>query len=301
MNENRKLKMKKNVMLYKYRKLYEENSGKITLNGHTHDLLTKNKVYFSSPFGFNDPFDTDIPVDFHCTEEEFYRYHFVDKKSNREMRRKIRSIGFHKIWEQQQILADNPQFNEELDMSTANRFRIFCLAKEYDITMMWSHYADSHKGICVGIKAIHESESKTPQIGLSLPDEDSGINQTIYWPVYEVKYAADNELNPPIKFFSDDSDKIIEKITTKSDCWSYEKEMRMILWNPIEKDHVIRLARGSIGEVIFGLNTPSEVMSETIKNMRLAVGNLEDINFYQMKKNREQKSIHREALDIDRF
>ena len=36
--------------------------------------------------------------------------------------------------------------------------KILCLATEHDNLLMWSHYADSHKGICIEYTPFNENE-----------------------------------------------------------------------------------------------------------------------------------------------
>jgi hypothetical protein len=83
----------------------------------------------------------------------------------------------------------------------ASRFGVLCLSEKKDDLLQWSHYADRHKGICLGF--------------------DLG-NGGKFAPV---KYVADR-FRFPTKL---DEDFMWKLLSTKSLHWSYEKEWRVFL------------------------------------------------------------------------
>lgn len=66
------------------------------------------------------------------------------------------SIKNHRLY-----LSDGSNFNDPFDchifdkstngMILVNKLRILCLTNSHTKKMMWSHYADSHKGVCLAI------------------------------------------------------------------------------------------------------------------------------------------------------
>lgn len=74
--------------------------------------------------------------------------------------------------------------------------RICSLSKNYKHTLLWSHYADSHKGCCIEVSAVNEREQPTP-----------------------IKYI---EQIPVV----DGTQNGKELLSHKSTVWAYEKEVR---------------------------------------------------------------------------
>ena len=54
------------------------------------------------------------------------------------------------------VLRVNKDYNKFIDYwinDIKSHTFIICLSKEYNDILMWSHYADSHRGICIGYDA----------------------------------------------------------------------------------------------------------------------------------------------------
>lgn len=105
--------------------------------------------------------------------------------------------------------------NMKKEMSKDNG--LICFSKEWSNPVIWSHYADRHKGICLGF-----------DISENLPD-DALI------PIeYEAERLAVEILDAEGNLKIDET--LIKKISaTKYDSWKYEQEVR-ILVNLNEKD-----------------------------------------------------------------
>ncbi len=81
--------------------------------------------------------------------------------------------------------------------------RICSLSKNYDNPLLWTHYADEHKGICIAL------EVPTSSVWYKMP----------------VNYSSSPpSLNNKIKH----QDWVNTIFSTKSDFWSYEQEVRYI-------------------------------------------------------------------------
>ena len=124
------MKKEKPEYLYKY----------CPINRHTLDMISSNEAYFSLPKDFNDPFDCNIIPEIVYTKEE----HIIVLNT---MKGRLTS-------EEYKILEDNPtkameQAWEGTINNIRNSLRIFCLSAINNNVMMYSHYADSHKGICL--------------------------------------------------------------------------------------------------------------------------------------------------------
>ena len=121
--------------------------------------------------------------------------------------------------------------------------RIYCLTPIPDSTLMWSHYADHHRGICL------EFDKDSDLIGMSL--------QVRYRDTYP-------ELLPQNR-------DVLALVLTKSSDWSYEQEFRIIAStiNTPAKLHgdFVMLPDGALTAIIVGCQCKhySEILS-IVKN-----------------------------------
>ena len=105
------------TLLYKYRKV-DENTLSIFIN---------DEVYFSSVKSFNDPFDAQLNL-------------FDGLKAFAENSEELKFPDDHSRIKQ---ICDDA--NKELADTG-----VFSLSSTNNQILMWSHYADHHKGICIG-------------------------------------------------------------------------------------------------------------------------------------------------------
>ena len=156
--------------------------------------------------------------------------------------REINTLEKDQIWLSAPSSFDDPWdcflSPELINLPTAatnliNRLRIACFSDREDNTRMWSHYADSHKGICIGYKT-----------------NGSSLNS---WNLKEVTYSdkIPESFNPDI----DDSvycKKTFEDlVTTKSSDWDDQNEFRFISWDCY--DNLIDVNREDIASITFGV------------------------------------------------
>jgi len=152
-------------------------------------------------------------------------------------------------------------------------YRICCLSKTYKNILMWSHYADSHKGICIGFKINDEKNFKL---------EINGNNRKID----KVKYVKDFSELRAIKFFrytdSSEKDLIKKYLSYKYRIWKYEKEYRIILPSEKIKNHKGQLKYNSIKQIIFGSEVTPKVIKLTIQEIKNNNSCFNNIEFYQL-------------------
>lgn len=250
-------------LLYKYRKW--EPFGK--------RMLEDNEFYFTSPRDLNDPFDCHIDPEFGPATRgeklERFRQHLATRHP------KLDESEVHKL-----ALKEYPPgsiFPGQRDKkkwlaSTLERqhnfFGILSLSWTPIDVLMWTHYADHHKGICVG---------------LSVDKIDAFINARVvekkrtFFYRDPVQYV---EERPVWNFIKDDTFEMLSKsFVTKSSSWAYEQEERVFTtvdpkmepFLPLsESDRKICLLKGTIKEVWLGLNA----QEQTEKEVRRILKNL---------------------------
>ncbi len=141
---------------------------------------------------------------------------------------------------------------------------VSCFSKKMDSILMWSHYAESHKGFCIGIDS--------PEL------ENSDL-------LSYVNYSEDFlEVDHKAFLYSNKKGKINKEweriLTQKYIDWKYEEEVRLILHfdNPQAKGKCFSLPEGSIKEIYFGCKMNDKNKS----NIRKIMAD-RNVTFYDMK------------------
>ncbi|PTN32677.1 DUF2971 domain-containing protein [Desulfonatronum sp. SC1] len=181
--------------LYKYR----------TIGSRWLELVfSESKIWLSNPLAFNDPFDCMPKVVIHKNHykrEQFYKMLVKSRFPNytkAQIKRELKNPVFRRI--------STHAYLDEIFKKFLKDFGIYCLSEVPDDILMWSHYSDSHKGICLQFKA------KT--------------DLTIFWEAYKVKYQDDY---PEVNIMDlGNYDQFFNLFATKSNHWKYEQERRII-------------------------------------------------------------------------
>jgi hypothetical protein len=221
------------LILYKYRDWENENHKRI---------LTEKELFFSASKNFNDPFDTMIPLIYKeedLTDENILRKLYeVGKEtfpelSDMELYTKC-TERFFEIKENGFFEVEDPEREEN-----NNLFGILSLTCLNDNLLMWAHYANSHKGFCIGFNIE------------KLKSLEEGI-------VVEVIY--DNKM-PIMPLFNDIKD-YIKLLITKSLDWKYEKEYRIL--KSYYSNKTINFSSDIVENIVLGLNMKESYKKEII-------------------------------------
>ena len=218
------------MILYKY--LAWENSC-------TQRNIKNNTWWFNTPIGFNDPYD--INPSFEMDEEER-----EDLKKLQIPEQILDSLSIEQIL----TLARSGDRSRVYN----SRYGIYCFSCKNDDILMWSHYGDQHRGICLGFNV--------PQEDLQLKDaseQNIDRNGNFTFKLFPIKYES---VRPKFifskKFTNKDVNKMIEDLLqVKSDKWSYEKEQRIMIRSEKEGIFPCELHYPSeyLTEVIIGANS----------------------------------------------
>lgn len=209
------------------------------------DLINR-EITVVDPKMFNDP--TDCPIYTILNKMNNYK----DAEDNKPLKD---AYSFMKI----------RCFVSNKSVKTGNLKQLEPQKEEYKNFLMWSHYAESHKGVCIKYRLNQnflEFNHKL-QVGSGLMD---------------VKYTEKQVIG--------DCYSIDEQtaFATKNSCWSYENEVRLIHYDPNCDSPVKALPLGENGNVeavYFGLKCPKKDI-ETIRGILT-----EDVAYFQMKEDDE--------------
>lgn len=218
--------------LYKFRSLSDASLL------HTTRIITHSELYLSAPSLFNDPFDCKPGFVLNATKEELRNFakSIIERNSVA-----LTSEDLHEDVEKIVALLSNPeertQTSEILNaamQAVINKHGVCCLSEDWKSILMWSHYADSHKGICFRFKA----NSYTPLFG-----EAQRVRYADSFPAINV--ALDEHLSDALKI-----------LLTKSEQWAYERE-----WRIVDRQHgpgVRTFEPDALKAILLGMNIKQE-------------------------------------------
>ncbi|MCQ2496878.1 MAG: DUF2971 domain-containing protein [Lachnospiraceae bacterium] len=187
-----------------------------------------NDKYFKNTFGFatrllpdffDKAFDEKL-LEEELTAENLAKIHgIIDEGDDFELLTKVYSKLFPDTENAfNKLKTDIIHLIDSLVDSILSKFRIICLTADVKNILMWSHYADSHRGIC---------------IEYDYSDYDSIPYSEVPYPVlYSEKRIVVNANDMP-KDKSGNHEKLnyklIKGLITKSNSWEYENEWRLLL------------------------------------------------------------------------
>ena len=195
-------------------------------------MLKNREFYFSDPKHFNDP--VDCRIDIYSAVRA--AVDLVEKEDS-SVKSKLQELD----------TLDNIFTKIENDVKKA---AVFSLSKEKNNVLMWSHYADSHKGFSAGF-TLSNKFTKYNEANAIIGTE-------------EVRYSEDN---PFVKYFLEFAQypKVPEwnefwvsllsiGLVAKSNPWKYENEVRIIRGMPGK----VHFSPEELKTVIFGLQMESK-------------------------------------------
>jgi len=149
----------------------------------------------------------------------------------------------------------------------ADKYGVLCLSSNPSSVLMWSHYADNHKGIVIQLERSGGSELRNS-------DKTFKVEYSDKYPNSEFSNVVGNSSERDLK-------QLI--LARKGDYWSYEEEWRVIENN----GNKIYDRPGQITGVIFGLRTS---FSQKAAIMKLCINS--GINMFDARRVNNMYSIN---------
>lgn len=173
-------------------------------NEYAIDELEEGYIYFSKPDELNDPYDCFFGLIKMKKDQQKMKKYFQKKYpwSNRKERRNQAK---------ELVKTDGAKIIKEAHMRVAQQVGIASFTISCGNLMMWSHYSNFHKGICLGFNKI--------------VDED-------YFESFRVNYLKTDEEYEIYEYDPTDNEQFIKAmrhlVSTKSFLWGEEYEQRII-------------------------------------------------------------------------
>jgi hypothetical protein len=281
--------------LYKYR-----DFGNRTL-----DMVVSDNVYYADPSTFNDPLDTrpSLKIDLDEAELEKILRSFVERRISAEMSAAAKTIKYrgpktidhikrHSRRQADQLIEEIEFHAMDSEYESEDRQRlllghyievellqqydkgIVSLAEQATCPLMWSHYGDQHRGVC---------------IGYSVPANATGD-------LYKVKYGGSRLVEASkVAAMLDGNDVACGQVEEgvllrKAKSWGYEREWRLIRHRGLQNSPL------ELEEIIFGMRCKASAKYAVVKALE---GRDRLIKFYEMREVSGTFKLKKYALNYD--
>lgn len=191
-------------------------------------ILSGESLKFSCPFDFNDPFESRSCYQIDNSDEgkRFIHEKLKENYSN-PSKRISEAQRIQRKFSDPRPIDEEPAYQELI-----RKIGVCCFSEVKDSILMWSHYANEHKGICIGFDTT----------------------KSLFRFAWQVNYQ---EEFPITKRPSESVDVLLDKtMLTKADCWSYEKEWRIVrrTLTEMERNHRLQNKRFSDEDIQLLIN-----------------------------------------------
>jgi hypothetical protein len=263
--------------LYKYR----------SFGTHSLRLLTQTELYYSDPRRFNDPLDCNptIEIDVYRSSLEKLCYRFLRDAGRNEDDAK-HTINNLRRWSTQFGFETEDEFDEYLKGILGDEIKrafdaemarkgVCSFSETWASPLMWSHYADEHRGVCIEYDTTKTAHPDIAPVNYRSP-RSVKTSDLINW-----KFKASSEAQRRVSntyFFA------------KSPQWKYENE-----WRDIRDSSGIHTTNLFISGIHFGLRCDSAVVTSIVK---LFSGD-KTINFFEIYPLNDSFKLKRRPVDRD--
>jgi hypothetical protein len=191
------------------------------------DIFEKRKVFLNNATKFNDPFECrpSLTVDeSKLAIAEYLKKLIKDEfpNANRAEKNKLMRGG-------------RPSLIDQVKLSKAyNGFiatvGIYSLSEKNDDLLMWAHYSNAHRGLCL--------------------EFDASTKDSLFWEAFRVVYQEDYPIVNMMRL--DEAEEFRKALLTKSSHWSYEQEWRILKMETEGGPGYFKFAPELLTGVIFG-------------------------------------------------
>jgi len=286
----------KTLYLYKYR----------AFSPLSVQSLIADEVYFADPSSFNDPLDTKPCVEADLSNDELQEVlrELVERRASAAMRSAAKSIGYRgpntttrieerskrrakAVLEDLKYHATDPHRSDteeealrwllarEIEDELLKRYAkgIYCLGTRANCPLMWSHYGDQHRGLCIGYTVPGGEHANLFKV-------QYGGSRVVRTSDVAAMLAGDREAATAV-----DSAVLLKKAAD----WKYEREWRMLGERGSQRSPL------ELSSVTFGMRCADTVKHAVVKALDerdLAV------KFYEMSEQRGSFVLRRRGLDL---
>lgn len=179
-----------------------------TINEYSLRNLKNARIYFNSPSAFNDPFDSSIQETVFTLSNddlvEIHNHYVKEEKVGGEIAKSYEKLpsGFR-----EQVERGMHKPLSDLESMYLNDLGCSCFTESNTEILMWSHYANGHKGMCLEFDTSYEPFNRA----------------------FNVNYSNEFPSVSIVKLLMDSreislTEETLKPLLTKYTAWKYEKE-----------------------------------------------------------------------------
>ncbi|MCF6287859.1 MAG: DUF2971 domain-containing protein [Proteobacteria bacterium] len=277
-------------------------------NANTLDSLCQDTLYFSNPGSFNDPLDCKPTLESDSSNEELRTLlvFFVTRRvkneilnnlkqakiigesannhavscAHSESTRELQNIAYHSTnpdYEVEVVEAESRLLLVAIERELLKYYEhgVCCFSKSYSNPLLWSHYGDQHKGICI---AYGIERNPIPKLSEVVYGGDRSIKTSTL-----INAFVGNEEQAKVEL---DRDVLLRKASG----WKYENEWRLIGKKGIQESQLL------LKEVIFGLRCTNSIVHSVVNALK---GRDNKTKFFTMYEIRGSYKLDRDPVDVD--
>jgi len=200
------------------------------INKYLFDSIVNGYLYFAHPDRLNDPFDCRVDI-------------------RRSVENAIKQLSGERKEKLSKLAGINGYF-DQLQKDTGNA-GICSFSLELENSLLWSHYASEHRGICL-------TYDFPEAFLIDEANEITGVAPVEYGDSPLTDWFVENAPEKDGSDFKEFTLEVAKKVLTiKSTCWDYEKEVRIIR----QKQSALDIPKEYLKQVCFGMNTPESDVS----------------------------------------
>ncbi|MDP5240446.1 DUF2971 domain-containing protein [Uliginosibacterium sp. 31-16] len=228
-------------------------------------ILDGKSLKFTNPLDFNDPFDCNFPG-----------YSLSKKQIEKSTKNAFKKLGVN-ISSIKNISNEinqlHAKIHNELEIHLSavrddwdkliSKYRVLCVTDKRDNILMWSHYAESHKGAVIGIDFSFLSDKKPDLVTYERYGDwfkrkiDLEIDKSIH-SIVRSTFDGSSSNYTEDSFSENVMAAMAEYFYFKRNDWRYEREHRLVVQSGALSNDLYPIPHTSIKEVVFGVNTESE-------------------------------------------
>jgi hypothetical protein len=212
---------------------------------HLATTLRDNIIHCSNPANLNDPWDCKPAFDPHSLDDP----EVLEREIEWRQKHPAKNLGAEQMRKRPQARVDFMLRESESVVNMLAKRRIYCLTPVPDSILMWSHYTDNHRGICL----------------------EFNVANVLFSKACEVMYREDYPRWVPCDI-DDKRGRVMELILTKAADWLYEKEYRLIsIDDPAYSSFLqlhgdyFRLPNGALKSLIMGCEADQKTIGAVVK------------------------------------
>lgn len=175
--------------------------------------LKQASIWFSAPAQFNDPFDCALPVvnTDKLSDADFQQALDYVRQERPGLEARMCPDGVPTALFRKTVVNSVRTVYDERRKIQLEQRGVACFSEHSNDIMMWSHYADGHRGYCLEFDTAIEPFSKAMQVR------------------YRDMFPSINPISLLVEDHTDGDNALLEAmVLTKATCWSYEREWRVL-------------------------------------------------------------------------